>query len=111
MASIVCLFAIPTTFAHAGKCIIATDFEGYKFMVLIGNQVLVREKILKEMHLNDYKGYTVVDSFDDETPTNVTMSGNGVIAYVTTVVDEAGVNNVYRYENGKRFPSQPILAV
>lgn len=108
LGSVICLFAVPTTFAHAGECIIATDLEGYKFMVLIGKQVFVKEKVLKEMRLNDYKGYVTADSFDNETPTNVTISGNGAIAYVSTVFDENGVNNLYRYENGKRSPVKPI---
>lgn len=119
LVSIICLFSVPATFAGVGKCIIATDLEGFKYMVLVGKQVLLREKTLKEMRLNDYKGYKVVDSFDNETPANVTMSGNGVIAYASTVVnnpddngedDDNGVVNcnIYRYENGKRSPSKPI---
>lgn len=120
LSSIICLFAVPITFADVvRRHVIATDFEGYKFMVLIGKQVLVREKTRKEMRFNDYKGYRAADSFDNETPVNVTMSGNGVIAYVATVVNNPDNNgddedsivvrsNVYRYENGKRSPSKPI---
>lgn len=117
LVTIICLLAEPATFARGGK--IATDFEGFRFMVLIDKKVLIKEKVLKEMRLNDYKGYEVADSFDNETPTNVTMSGNGVIAYVSTVVNNPDDNgddedsivvrsNVYRYEKGKRSPKKPI---
>lgn len=119
LASIICLLTVPVTFARTGKCIIATDFDGYKFMVLIGKQVLVREKTLKETRLNDYKGYKIADTFEDETPINITMSGNGVVAYVSTIADKdddneesdnngTEISNVYRYEKGKRSPEQPI---
>jgi len=121
LSGIICILAMPTIFARAGRCEIATDFEGYKFMVLINKDVLLREKTLKEMRLNDYKGYKKIDSFENETPMNVTMSGNGAIAYVSTVVNSSDdaeededngvtsvVSNVYRYEKGKRSPSQPI---
>ncbi len=119
LVNMICLFVIPTPSVQAGKCIVATDFEGYKFIGLVGKQVILREKTLKKARLNDYKAPVQVDLFDNyETPENVTMSGNSAIAYVSTVVnnpDDDGADsngivscNVYRYEKGKRSPAQPI---
>ncbi len=88
----------------APTCAISTTDDGCKFWLINGYSILEKEKTTSnKMLLNDYRGYKTIDTYETF-PTEVAISGNGLIGYASAPDTDSKMYNLYKYEKGIKTP-------